>query len=166
MFYWDICIKIGPGSSLWRSTFRARYKVMILDVDVLQRMKTHHRGELTTRDSWAGHCRDVVIFTFMLRCWMFGALWVGLSPASLYSHISTQHRGMGEHNSTNSTATARNSKPIAPDQADSANIFKDVIQTNSRIPASHTYVLLTLYCDGSTSSYGMINSSNFITVLN
>ena len=52
----------------------------------------------------------MVIFTFMLRCWMFGALWVGLSPPSLYSHISTQHQGMGEHNST-SPATARNSRP-------------------------------------------------------
>ena len=80
--------------------------------DVLQGYEDTSQGWAHNKET-AGHGMVTtirVIFTFMLRCWMFGALWVGLSPPSLYSHISTQHQGMGEHNNT-SPATARNSRP-------------------------------------------------------
>ena len=107
-----------------------------------------------TSQSWhhgtAGHCRDVVIiiFTFMLRCWMFRPLWVGLSPASLYSHISTQHWG-------NTTA------PTAPQQhatADPLHRTKQTPQTSSKMSFKQTRE----YPHPTCTSYSLLRWKYFV----
>ena len=56
--------------------------------------------------------------------------------------VTSPHNIRGWGNTTAPAPQQHATADPAPDQADSANILEDVIQTNSRIPASHMYFLL------------------------
>ena len=155
--------------------------------DVLQGYEDTSQGWAHNKET-AGHGMVTtirVIFTFMLRCWMFGALWVGLSPPSLYSHISTQHQGMGEHNNTSpqqhATADPRNGPSRLRKHVERchSNILRNThIQRVPHVPLTlseevfyqnkcstnksyHSFKLISFLCSCLNGSLGRIWNSNY-----